>query len=620
MTSSLLHPQVAPWCVPDTDGIDLCLLLNPDRLPDVTQVLLRCEPDNEETFVPLKRVGREGVHEVYSCRLGWDPGNDTTLYAFKVLAGGRQVWLAADGEHAFLPPRDVHFRAARNGSPPAWVADQVFYQIFPDRFAQGDPSHAVRSGEYVYDGREPVVAKPWGAPIDAACAASAFYGGDLPGICQRLDYLHDELGVTALYLNPVFTSGSNHKYDTEDYFNVDPHLGGNAALVALRTALDERGMRLVLDAVLNHTSDNHPWFNRWNRHAAPGAWQGAQPHASWYGRGADGQYVGWKGFAHLRVLDFAVPEVQQIMYAGQGSVLRHWMRPPYRIDGWRFDVIHMLGEGAGARNNAHHARAFRDAMKQENPDAYFLGEQFSEATRWLQGDQQDGAMNYYGFAHPVRAWLAGQDINLHPTRIDAAELDAWLTAARARIPYANQLAQFNLLGSHDTPRFRTLVGGNDDLHRLAVALLMTYPGTPCVYYGDETGVEGGPDPDNRRCFDWAREHWAPGVFGWHQALIRLRQSRAELRHGAFLTCHAQGDLMVFARFDARHASLVALNRGAADANIRPDIARLPRAYGSWALALAHQAQGQAAPAWNGEHLSLPAFSVSIWTADEPSLD
>lgn len=611
----LLHPTIAPWVVPDPTGIRLRLLVA-TAAGQPEQVLIRCEPDNEETFIPMLQIGEEGRYVTYEARLGWDPGNVTTLYAFKVLVGGRQLWLAADGEHAFLPPRDVHFRLCEKHQPPAWVRDQIFYQIFPDRFAQGNPANAVRSNEYSYDdGSQPVTAKAWGEPVDMKLGATAFYGGDLPGITARLDYLQQRLGVTALYLNPIFTSGSNHKYDAEDYYNVDPHLGGNGAFAELRGALRERGMKLVLDAVLNHCSDNHPWFNRWNRHPQPGAWQGAQPYAGWFGKERNGEFTCWKGFSHLRVFDFAVPAVRQAMYEAPDSVLRHWLKPPHAIDGWRFDVIHMLGEGSGATNNAHYAREFRRAMKEESPDSYFLGEQFSEATRWLQGEQQDGAMNYYGFAHPVRAWLGDIDINLHPTHITTQDFARWLDGARARIPYANQLVQFNLLGSHDTPRFLTLVKGDRGRMRIAMALQLVYPGTPSIYYGDEIGTEGWVDPDCRRCFDWNEAHWDQTLFEHYRALIALRKARPELRAGAFISLHAQGDVYVCARYLDGQVTLMAANRGDAPAEHQPDLAALPVVVRQWlpvtlpGSAAAAQPETAAAPA----QLSLAPRSVQVWT-------
>ena len=536
----LIHPPIAPWCVATRDGLQLVLLTRPGDAA-AGRVFVRTLPDNEELLTPMHADGTEG-HGValqrWRADVAWDGGNALTLYAF-VLADARgHRWLAADGEHALVPPEAVHFRVHPHAQPPAWVRDQVFYQVFPDRFARSGSGPAPAQG----------VAAEWGAAMEPGRAASTFYGGDLPGLTARLPYLQDELGVTALYLNPVFASRSNHRYDTTDYFQVDALLGGNPALADLRQATQARGMRLVLDAVVNHTGAHHPWV-------------ADQP--GWYARGDDGRAVGWKGHASLPVLDFAVPEVSAAIYAAPGAVLRHWLRAPYAIDGWRLDVIHMLGEGPGAQRNARHVRAIRRALREENPQAYVLGEHFAEATRWLQGDQEDGAMNYFGFTQPVRAWLAGLDLGGVRARLGTADFVAALARALAAIPYPNQLAQLNLLDSHDTPRLLTELGGDTALMKLAATLLFTRPGVPCIYYGDEIGLQGGPDPDCRRCFPWDRAQWDQPLFAHYKALTRLRRERREWAEGATLALGQGDDWMAYARVASGAATLVVVNRGPA---------------------------------------------------------
>lgn len=581
----LLHPPIAPWLQRHADGCSVTLLC--DREQGLT-VFLRAEPDNEEMLIPMRCIGQSGALWQFVAELPWDGGNVNTRYAFKIVHDGSQTWLAADGQHRWMPPLEVHFRVCREHQPPAWVAGQVFYQIFPDRFCQGDPNLGVQSGEYVYgSGHWPVVRKPWGAPIDRSLPVTEFFGGDLPGITQQLDYLQQELGITALYLNPIFTSGSNHRYDTEDYYQVDPHLGGNTALEQLCQAVHGRGMKIVLDAVVNHTSFNHPWFNRFGRHDTHGAWQSsASPWRNWYTFGTDGSYCSWKGHSSLPVLDMGNPAVQQQIYAGEQAVLRHWLRGPWYIDGWRFDVLHMLGEGPGARNNAHYVAEFRRALREENPQAYVMGEHFFEATRWLQGDQEDGAMNYYGFAHPVRAWLADKDVAYQPLRISTAEFEQWLTSARARVPWDNQLAQLNLIDSHDTARFLTLLGGDVQRMQLAATLLLTYPGTPCIYYGDEIGMHGGTDPDCRQCFDWQRERWNLELFHHYRELIQMRKRRPELQHGAWQTLAVSEQALVFARYNATHITVVGVNRGDQAVELELPLQQLPLPVQRWSTGTA----------------------------------
>lgn len=551
----LFHPQVSPWFRATHDQLLLTLFSDAETAFD--QVLLRLEPDNEEELHPMALLEQRGRLQIWQIAVPLPRGQEHHRYCFKCLTDDGQWWLHGGGCDPAMPARDTHFRYNSRHRPPAWVQDQVFYQIFPDRFCNGDPSLDVQTGDYDYRNR-PVIHKAWGEPVSAqgeGTAACEFYGGDLAGIDQKLHYLQS-LGVSALYLNPIFASPSNHKYDTQDYYRVDPHFGSNAQFAELTRNLRQRGMRLVLDAVVNHTSTEHPWF-------APPAGAHRNPASPWrsfYTFDAEGDYVSWKGIRSLPKLDFASEQVQDAVYRADDAILRHWMRPPYQIDGWRLDVIHMLGEGGCAQGNRHHVRAIRTAIKQENPDAYVLGEHFFEASQWLQGDQEDGAMNYYGFAHPIRAFLAGKDIAYHPIKISAAGLDQWLRQARAHIPFANQLAQFNLLDSHDTARFLQLLDGDRTRMTLAVTLLMTYIGVPCIYYGDEVGMLGGNDPDCRRCFPWETTHWDHALHERYRHLIRLRRQRPALRRGDCQTLYAGDHTLAFARTLESDQVVVACNR------------------------------------------------------------
>lgn len=523
---------------------------------------IRSEPDNEQFLSPMKEVSTDNIWTTYRGILRLDLSSDVTLYAFKLLAGGRQAWLSEAGVTPYFPERDLHFRLNPTYQSASWVWSQVFYQIFPERFFDGDPVNNVQDGEYLYEGR-PVVAKKWGELPDRRQGPREFYGGDLEGIRQKLPYLED-LGVTALYLNPIFESPSSHKYDTVDYLSIDPHFGTNKTFAKLCQELRARDMRIILDAVVNHTSERHAWFDRHGEYAEPGAYQSAGSKTrGFYTFTSDDpeSYHGWYGVKTLPVLDYANPTLRELIYEKDDAILRSWLRPPYKIDGWRFDVLHMLGEGTGAKNNATYVRHFRSTLREENPQAYVLGEHFFEATKWLQGDQEDAAMNYYGFTRPVTEFLAGVDYLGHRIKLDAADLEYLFTRARARIPFDIQLSQFNLLDSHDTPRLLTLLNGDKDLLKIAVTLLFTYIGVPCVYYGDEVGMEGAHDPDCRRTFPWDENEWDKDLRAHYQQLIKLRRNNKVLQEGAFLSLFAGGDIYAFARLLGNEIVIVALNRG-----------------------------------------------------------
>ena len=562
----MIHHQVEPFLSRRDGAVSVRLWIRSADPP--LDLWLRSEPDNQERLAPMTlvdQVAGEPPLRVYEAVLVPNPAEPFERYAFKVLWPDRQQWLDAFGQRPRMPPRERCFRLFRGDGPPDWVPDQVFYQIFPERFRAGTPGRRhPRVGQELRPGDGPIRSRPWGEAIDPQRPNTEHFGGDLPGVRQALDYLED-LGVTALYLNPIFTSPSVHRYDTEDYEHVDPALGGDEALVALRRASAERGMRLVLDGVFNHTSDTHPWFDRFGQHPGQGAYQGPDaPHRGAY-RFSDPDdpesYFCWLGARTLPVLDFSDPAVRAYFFGTPDGIVQRWLRPPFSADGWRLDVAHMIGEGAGAANNAGVLGALRRAAREARADAYIVGEHFFDATRWLQGDLEDGAMNYFGFGLPVRAFLAGKDVNYHPVRIDGVELDAWLTDARCRIPYANALCQLNLLDSHDTTRFLTLVDGDRASMRLALLLLFVYPGVPCIYYGDEIGMAGENDPFNRACFDWDPEHWDQDLRALVQRLAHLRRSHAALCRGAYQTLAAGGDCLVFARMDPGETLILAVNRG-----------------------------------------------------------
>ncbi|TLN10756.1 maltodextrin glucosidase, partial [bacterium] len=388
-----------------------------------------------------------------------------------------------------------------------------------------------------------------------------FYGGDLQGIVARLDYLAD-LGVDALYLTPIFTSFSNHRYDVVDYFNVDPHLGGNPALAELRRATARRNMRLMLDIVPNHCGVAHPWFQQ--ALADPKA-----PTAEYFTfhRHPD-EYACWLGVRSLPKLNYNSRRLRWVMYEDEGSVFRHWMKPPYAIDGWRIDVANMLGRQGADQLGMEVGRGIRAAVKQENPQAYLLGENFFDPARQLQGDFLDAAMNYSGFTLPLWYWLSGftfshgasrERISLADGFGTQALVDSW-QAYRASVPWQIVRKQFNALGTHDTPRIRTIFEDNLDKMRLAVSLLMCVPGVPCIFYGDEVGLNGAGG-DSPVCMTWDPAEWNHALRDDYRRLIHLRRTSPALIEGGFQVLAVEDDAFAFLRDAATQQMIVMAYRG-----------------------------------------------------------
>ncbi len=556
------HLPVAPFVTVREQKMTVTLWLAGDALPQ--RVMLRTEIDNEETPLKMTRLSREPQPGVTAWRVTLDAsgGQARRRYSFKLLWADRQRWFTPQGFSDFPPPRLEQFAVDLPDSGPDWVADQVFYQIFPDRFARSKDRTPEQDSVYWHHaaGRE-IVRREWYEPLTPEAGGSTFYGGDLDGISEKLPYLK-RLGVTALYLNPVFVAPSVHKYDTQDYRHVDPQFGSDAALLRLRHTTREQGMRLVLDGVFNHSGDTHAWFDRHTADSAGACHNPASPQRSWYSFSPDGLALDWLGYASLPKLDYSARGVVDEIYRAENSIVRHWLREPWGMDGWRLDVVHMLGEGGGAANNLLHVAGIRQAAKETRPDAYVFGEHFGDARQWLQADAEDAAMNYRGFTFPLWAFLANTDISYDPQQIDAQTCIAWMEQYRAALSHQQQLRMFNQLDSHDTPRFKSLLGHDVARLPLGVAWLFCWPGVPCIYYGDEVGVDGDMDPMCRKPFPWDKTQQDTALLALYQRLAKLRKQSQALRRGGCHIVHATGDVVVFARILGRERVLVAINRGA----------------------------------------------------------
>ena len=451
-----------------------------------------------------------------------------------------------------------------NITTPDWVKDAVFYQIFPDRFAKSERVP------------KPSNLEPWDSPP----TAYGFKGGDLLGVAERLDYLQ-ELGITAIYFNPIFQSAANHRYHTHDYYQVDPILGGNEAFRELLDAAHARGIRVVLDGVFNHASRGFYQFNHTLENGA------ASPYLDWFHfdeerlrageplnaypdseekRLARSQgslkglgYQAWWDLPALPKLNTDTPAVRSFIF----DVARHWIE--FGADGWRLDVPHEIDDD-------EFWREFRRVVKTANPEAYIVGEIWFDAQRWLQGDQFDAVMNYI-FNRACLGFFGGErlDTNQRPGGYELRPLSAVQFAdaidnTLALYDWEVTLAQLNLLSSHDVPRFLTLVQGDKAALKLATLFQMTFPGAPCVYYGDEIGMEGNHDPDSRRAFPWDEARWDHDLLAFFRRAIALRHQHPALRRGRYLRLHAddQRGVYAFARQGDEETLVVVLNNNSSD--------------------------------------------------------
>ena len=514
------------------------------RVPAQTAInalYLRSRPDGEWRRIRMAKARQDGYYDIWSAELPVAMHHNN--YCFHFLTESGSFTFNQAGPSPVDSPDWFNFTLLGDYDPPAWVREQVFYQIFPERFANGDASNDRQTGEPTLMGK-PALKRNWGELPQAYPDSRTveFFGGDLPGIAQNLDYLQD-LGVTALYICPIFDAETNHFYDIRDFKRVAASLGGNEALAALRRGLDQRGMKLILDITPNHIGFHHPWYV--NARSDPEA-----DSADFFYRDPEtGAVEYWLGVPAIIKLNYGSQELRRRMYRGDDSIMRHWLRPPYSIDGYRLDVANMTGNYRGEQLGSEVWREMRAAIKSENPQAYMMGEFFQDSSPQLQGDQLDASMNYQGFNTPARRWLGKGDLGVAeqepfgdpqplPTESLALQWRQYMTA----IPYVIALQQFNQIGSHDINRILRVTGGDRALVKAGVALLMTFPGAPCLYYADEIGMDGGHDPDNRRCMPREREAWDKDLLDFHQRIIAIRRASSALKYGGFQILHGAGDL------------------------------------------------------------------------------
>jgi cyclomaltodextrinase / maltogenic alpha-amylase / neopullulanase len=524
--------------------------------PGLKEGLVVARRNDEHLGFPLRVIATTDRFEFWEAVVELLP-NDLVSLAFRN-PSGKAVYLVPDGiSNAVerldrwtvpdLEPMDI----------PSWSQGAVIYQIFPDRFANGDSTN------------DPPDTDPWGSPPHSR----RFQGGDLAGITQRLDYLND-LGADLIYLTPIFTSPSNHRYDAVDYTQVDPSLGGNEALIELVKASHDRGIRVILDASFNHCHPGffafqdlvhrglespyrgwfvvHDWPVRIKARKSLKGWQRewlpvwaeqsglAIEHVLDRGLAVEPTYESWYGVATMPRINLANPDARGYML----EVAVEWPRLA-GIDGWRMDVARYVDSDFWVD--------FRKAVKDSNPESYLIGEFMGDAGAWLQGDRFDATMNYT-FRDICLRFLARNEIGAEEAADDLARL--W-----AQYAWPVTLANQNLIGSHDTPRFLSLAGGKEWRLRLAIVLSLTFPGAPGVYYGDEIGLKGGNDPGSRNAFPWEPDPTAHDLHRTVKELARLRRKHPSLVKGEWRPLLAERGLLAFERFLGRERLAVVVNRG-----------------------------------------------------------
>lgn len=430
------------------------------------------------------------------------PTKAPLLYGFTIQDSSTRLNYGTLGVESTAKP--VHWfscnwKAMPLPNPPAWVKNAVFYQIFPERFANGDPSN---------DG--PGV-EPWLTPP----THTNRMGGDLQGVLEHWSYLK-QLGINAIYFNPLFVADSNHGYDTLDYLHVDPRFGTNALLKEVIHRAHENGWHVILDGVFNHTGVHTRWFRSIVK-LGP-----RSPFTKWYYinhypvhvKEGEKSYVSWFGVPTLPKLNLDNPPTRKFIL----HVADYWIHYA-GADGWRLDAADQIDPAFWP--------VFRKRLRQTDPDAFIMGEVWGDAHAWMQGNMWDSVMNY-PWRQAVLDFFSTQ-------KLTPSQFEDKLKTVRENYPKACQNVMFNLLGSQDTVRLATLFKGKPAQQRQAIIFQFTYPGVPSIYYGDEVGMEGGADPDDRRCMNWDPSSWNRNLLTLYKGLITLRKTHSVLCEGIYQT-------------------------------------------------------------------------------------
>ncbi len=543
--------------------------------------------------------------------------NEKLSYYFEVHAGKLSCFFDMRGV-----TKDTNeyyqFHVIPGFKTPDWAKGAVFYQIYVDRFYNGDPTNDVLTNEYQYIGDKTVKVEDWDK-YPAAMGVREFYGGDLQGVLDKMDYLQD-LGVDVIYFNPLFVSPPNHKYDIQDYDYIDPHFGkivhdegellkpeqtenrlatryidrvsnkenleaSNELFAEVVKEAHRRGMKVILDGVFNHCGSFNKWLDRERIYEnAPGYEKGAyidkdSPYHSYFQFHDEnkfpynGSYDGWWGHDTLPKLNYENSRqlLDYVLYIG-----RKWVSPPYNADGWRLDVAADLGHTP--EFNHSFWKEFRKTVKMANPNAIILAEHYGSPVDWLQGQEWDTVMNYDAFMEPVTWFLTGMQKHSDDYREDMrGNADSFWGAMRhhcAAFTMPSILVAMNELSNHDHSRFLTRTnhkvgrtntlgpqaadeGVNKAVLREAVVIQMTWPGAPTIYYGDEAGVCGFTDPDNRRTYPWGHED--KELIAFHKEIIRIHKTHQEFLTGSLKYLDADYNVIGYGRFNREGQSVILVN-------------------------------------------------------------
>jgi len=525
------------------------------------KAMLRIYHDGEPRIFEMKESKRDSTETWYQVNV--EILNIQSYYRFAFIGKGKYEWLNAKG----LFDHDVHsnndFQLVAFADNPEWIKSSVFYQIFPDRFA--------RSGKVN-------IVPEWAHPRDwdllpqgrGKYTGQELYGGDLYGVSEHLDHITD-LGVNGIYFTPLFPARSNHRYDASSFEVIDPILGGDAAFQALMKTAKKKGIRILGDLTSNHCGAGHTWLAKAKKDK-----KSKERSYFYWDKSIKWGYIGWFGLESLPKLNFSSKALRKVMYEGKNSIVKKWISPKYGMAGWRIDVGNMTGRQGAENHHTEVMQGIRNAMAEVNPQTWLVAENGDFDASDLNGLGWQGAMNYQGFMRPFWNWInrnpeitgGFQGLPFEMPRITGKQLVASMKEFNSSIPWRSLTASMMLLDSHDTARFRTVVMGDKKAHIAAMTMMLTYPGVPSIFAGDEIGLEGSWGEDARRTINWNDQSgWDIEFFSQVKELVRLRRSHDALINGGLRWVAVADDYLVYLRESKKQSILVFISRGPVKATV-----------------------------------------------------
>ena len=560
------------------------------------EAYIRLYEDAEPRTYKLQEAASSKVERWFEVKI--QITNIHTIYRFVFVGENKYEWLNAKG----LFDHDVHsnndFQIVAIPENPKWINKSVFYQIFPDRFARSGKININPDWAYPRDWNE----LPRGR---SKYTGQELYGGDLYGIEDKLDYLTD-LGVNGIYLTPIFPSRSNHRYDATTFDEVDPILGGDKAFKSLIQSAKKKKIRILGDLTSNHCGVGHEWIVTAKKNKSS-----KERSFFYWDKSIKWGYVGWFGLESLPKFNYSSKALRKAVYEGKNSIVKKWISPKFGMAGWRIDVGNMTGVQGTENHHVEVMQGIRKAMADVDPDSWLVAENGDFVASDLNGLGWQGAMNYQGFMRPFWNWMnrnpeitgGFQGLPFAMPKIDGEQFFASMQEFNASIPWRSLTASMLILDSHDTARFRTVVLGDRNAHLAAMTMLLTYPGVPSIFAGDEIGLEGSWGEDSRRTINWEdRSGWDVDFHSSVKKLINLRKKSSALINGGLRWVAVEKDYLAYLRESKDQSLLILISRSVVKTEI--DLSK----YG---YSVAETLYGETA---NGEKITIDSKSATkgIW--------